>query len=242
MPTVFKPPALADVPSYFDFGYLPPPGTFFALGQRIYVVKAVVNPNDSSVAVNIPVLVFIRINYPGEFNQNRNWSFDPYDPDDLRVTRVQRVYNTGNLDIGLDNNDADPTQYVDVERISRISTFDLVESAQRILPSFDNLTGEGDQDTPAHFSHLATRLARWYQSDGAGTILDTNVFLDIEYIDRMLISQNDVGINDVSTIASHRHVGILGQKYTYSFLPHWQNQFNDDGTFSTASNPQPIAA
>ncbi len=241
MPTLYAGPDPSTLPTYDDFGFLPPAGTLFTLGNRTYLVKGVQNPNDITVAVNIPVLVRIKICYPSEFNQDRWLTFDPFDADDPRITHVQTVYNTGDLDIGGSNANADPTQSVEVERLDQMTDFDPVEAAQRRLPAYDNVTGEGNQDTPARFHHAATHIARWYQSDGKGNIVDISTFLDIEYVDRWIINQNDVGINDVSTVGAQHGFRVLGQLYRFSVVPHWVSQMNADGTFSTASNPQPFA-
>jgi hypothetical protein len=241
MTTLYAVPSPDSLPSYDDFGFLPSAGTLFTLGNRTYLVKAIQNPDDATVTVNIPVLVRIKVRYPSEFNQDRWLTFDPFDADDPRVTHVTTVYNTGDLDIGGSDANADPTQSVDVQRIDQITDLDPTEAAQKRRPWFDNVTGEGDQNRPAHFSHLATHIARWYQSDGAGNIVNSSVFLDIEYVDKVRISQNDVGANDVSSVGLQHGTGILGQIYNFSFVPHWVNQMNDDGTFSTDSNPRPFA-
>lgn len=246
MPALYSAPDPATLPSYFDFGYLPPAGTFFTIGSfsggdfigTIYLVKAIANPNDPSVTVNIPVRVKIQTRDASQQFWDSDWTFDPQDGSgDARSWHVVTVYNTGNLAVGGSDAGADPSQTLDVERCDSFTIYftdDTPFAAGQTWEyeiQLDNVTGEGDQSQPAHFRHTATHVARWYASNGAGNITDTNTFLDIEYVDAFDRLQGDDGA-----------VGaLINQEYLFKADHGWFSTINDDGSVSTASNPQPLA-
>jgi|SRR5580704_12445917 hypothetical protein len=127
MPTLYVPPSAGSLNPYP--GYIPPAGTYFTLFNRIYYSLAVYNPNDATQQqfVLIPSLVALKYRDPldpAANNQDRWLTFDPVDDPTQRQVHTVTVANTGNLDFGGDNSNADPTQTLDVERVDLWQNFD----------------------------------------------------------------------------------------------------------------------
>jgi hypothetical protein len=234
MPVLYVPPDAGSQPAYA--GFIPPAGTYFTLFNRLYYSLAINNPNDDSMPpVLIPSLVACKIRDPldpAAPGQDRWMRFDPVDDPTQRQVHVVTVYNTGDLDFGGDNSNADPTQTLDVERVDIWQNFDPnaasgfqsagskdqnvgYYNSMMTYAAFDNVTGEGSTDTPANFQHWVTHLARWFQSDGAGNVTDPTVFVDVQYIDWLKNS-------------------YAGRTYNYRFSLGWF------GDYTSGQNPQPM--
>jgi hypothetical protein len=235
MPTLYVPPDPGSLISYP--GYIPPAGTYWTLFNRVYYSLAVNNPGDASQPpVLIPSLVALKYRDPldpAANNQDRWLIFDPVDDPTLRQMHVATVYNTGDLDFGGSNANADPSQTLDVERVDVWQSFDpnAASGFQSVgnrdqnvgyyntmmtLAAFDNVDGEGTSSTPANFQHEQTHLARWFQSDGTGAITDSTTFVDVQYIDVV-------------------HMSYAGRDYHYRFTIGWF------GDYTSGVNPQPMS-
>jgi hypothetical protein len=242
MPTLYVPPSAGSLSPYA--GFIPPAGTYFTLFNRIYYSLAIYNnpgnetqPPDSdpgATPILIPSLVALKYRDPldpAANNQDRWLYFDPVDDPTQRQVHTATVYNTGDTDFGGSNANADPTQMLSVERVDVWQNFDPnaasgyqsngseeqnlgFYNSMMTLAGFDNVTGEGDQNNPANFKHYATHLARWFQSDGAGNVTDTNTFVDTQYIDVVQMS-------------------YAGRSYFYRFTSGWF------GDYTSGQNPQP---
>jgi hypothetical protein len=255
----------ASLPAYSDIGYLPASGTFFSVGNRIYVVKAIVSRDDTApppgqpntIGVNVPVLVGIKFRHPDDQYWDRVWLFDVIDGSDVntsRIVHVVRVYNTGDLDFGVSagnsDNAPDPTQSIDVERVDEFSPFDPIAQINegpgrgwKSRMAIDSVTGEGTQDTPANFgppngTHAQTHVARWFQTDDAGNIAGPTPFVDLEYIDQARIRDFFLKKSAISLTGFGS-----GQWWDslYTLKNNWTNPtFNEDGT-PAPMNPVPAS-
>jgi hypothetical protein len=240
----YKPPDPTTLQSWYDLQYLPAAGTYFTVKNRIYVVSPIYAPGnspneggDGTVFVNIPILVAFKYRIPGDLYQDKFHAFAPDDSQGMnsaRVSRIVKVYSTGNLDfasVGGDNTGADSSQFIQVERLDNFSIYQIYPDGQVSQAGLLNVVGEGDETTPANFGppngqHLATHVVRWYKTDDMGNVTDPTSFVDTELIDKLLVQ-------DV-------YKGLLFN-WRYTLKNNWQNVPDSSQPlgFSTTQNPVP---